>query len=241
MDSLIQQSSKDVGACIQRALERKDILKYNKDVLAETVNALVIFFSPSDKLSLASMNSQSRDDEEEKVEEEEEKVVKSQDRSSQNTSSSTEPEVCKEHLKKQCTKAGCRLKHPKWCHKALQHGLKRYNNKGCDKEKCDLHHPFFCRKSLINRACYNLKCKLVHVKGTKRTRPQEKGRDKGPGTVKQPQNTFPLPKSQPSNSSSPSFPQWNPQAPVPTGLYTLKWSLGFLKALATNHTLSHLR
>ena len=82
-------------------------------------------------------------------------------------------DICSYYLKNTCRHgiSGrlCPKSHPKACKKLLQNGDRSPN--GCTLGKnCDKFHPLMCVSSLRVRACYNLNCKNVHVKGTKRYR-----------------------------------------------------------------------
>lgn len=61
---------------------------------------------------------------------------------------------------------GCPYAHPGLCYKFKMHG--RDNVKGCRKERCPYLHPTICYGSERKRECFNLQCKRLHLKGTRR-------------------------------------------------------------------------
>ena len=62
---------------------------------------------------------------------------------------------------------GCEFEHPKMCDKLLKHGTRQ--PQGCNKgTKCDKFHPKMCPTSISKLECFDKKCKLRHVRGTKR-------------------------------------------------------------------------
>ena len=59
----------------------------------------------------------------------------------------------------------CEYSHPDPCRKLMQHG----NNgpMGCKEgNKCNSFHPRMWRTSISKRECFDVKCTLLHVKGT---------------------------------------------------------------------------
>ena len=61
----------------------------------------------------------------------------------------------------------CTFLHPERCTKLLQHGTKSPD--GCSLgKKCEFLHPKMCPSSICKRVCFDPKCQLTHVKGTKR-------------------------------------------------------------------------
>ena len=67
----------------------------------------------------------------------------------------------------------CEFDHPKMCQKLLKHGTKQ--PQGCNLGKrCPKFHPKMCPTSISKLECFDSKCKLRHVKGTKRKREKEK-------------------------------------------------------------------
>ena len=72
----------------------------------------------------------------------------------------------------------CPNNHPKQCRKFMSFGDNK--KKGCDLgTSCDYFHPQHCKSSFQKRQCYNDKCTLVHLAGTKRSKP---GSDEKPST-----------------------------------------------------------
>ena len=62
---------------------------------------------------------------------------------------------------------GCDFFHPKRCSKLMNHGTK--SKKGCNLgRKCPAFHPKMCPMSISKLECFDTKCNLCHVKGTKR-------------------------------------------------------------------------
>lgn len=62
----------------------------------------------------------------------------------------------------------CPYSHPKVCKKLIEHGNR--GPRGCTKgDNCELFHPKMCHRSLRDRTCINPSCKVMHVKGTKRS------------------------------------------------------------------------
>lgn len=84
---------------------------------------------------------------------------------------------------------GCPYAHPGLCNKYKLHG--RDPVKGCIKEKCPYFHPPICFGAEKKRECLNLKCKRLHLKGTRRYPPGE------PTTYSQRQVDDPPPAPQP--------------------------------------------
>ena len=63
----------------------------------------------------------------------------------------------------------CDFEHPKMCNKLLKHGTKQ--PRGCNLGKnCDQFHPKMCSTSIAKLECFDRKCQLRHVKGTRRER-----------------------------------------------------------------------
>ena len=70
----------------------------------------------------------------------------------------------------------CSYSHPKRCNKFMRFGNKR---KGCTLgAKCEFYHPIHCKSSLNQRKCFDDKCCLVHLCGTKRTKTSETSKEK---------------------------------------------------------------
>ena len=64
----------------------------------------------------------------------------------------------------------CPFKHPERCAKLLKHGSKQPH--GCNKGRsCPDFHPKMCQMSLSKHECFDSSCQLVHISGTKRTKP----------------------------------------------------------------------
>ena len=82
----------------------------------------------------------------------------------------------------------CQFDHPKMCEKLLKYGTKQ--PQGCNLGKrCSKFHPKMCPTSISKLECFDNKCKLRHVKGTKRKREKEKEqRNKKDGHSQKPQN-----------------------------------------------------
>ena len=67
----------------------------------------------------------------------------------------------------------CEFEHPKMCEKLLKHGTRQPH--GCNQgRKCEKFHPKMCPTSINKQECFDSKCRLRHVRGTKR----EKGKEK---------------------------------------------------------------
>ena len=65
----------------------------------------------------------------------------------------------------------CPKEHPAACKKLMKHGNRGPN--GCTMgQACDKFHPKMCQTSLRKRECFNVDCKLKHVTGTTRKKPQ---------------------------------------------------------------------
>ena len=82
--------------------------------------------------------------------------------------------ICTHYKKNQCKFGlkgkGCPFSHPVKCKKFLAHGTKQPG--GCNLGKnCSNFHPKMCNTSLTKGVCFDQKCQLSHVKGTKRKRP----------------------------------------------------------------------
>ena len=61
----------------------------------------------------------------------------------------------------------CPFMHPKRCSKLIKHGTKA--DKGCNHgKKCDDFHPKMCPMSIAKGVCFDDRCTLCHVKGTRR-------------------------------------------------------------------------
>ena len=94
-------------------------------------------------------------------------------------SSAPERPICKFYKQGRCRhgisgrKDGtCDYAHPKPCPKLLSNGTN--SRRGCNKgSSCSLFHPQMCYRSLKDRICVRSDCKFMHVKGTKRSEPQE--------------------------------------------------------------------
>ena len=71
----------------------------------------------------------------------------------------------------------CEFDHPKMCQKLLKNGTKQ--PQGCNLGKrCPKFHPKMCPTSISKLECFDSKCKIRHVKGTKRKREKEKEEEK---------------------------------------------------------------
>ena len=67
----------------------------------------------------------------------------------------------------------CDFEHPKMCEKLLKHGTRQPH--GCNQgRKCDEFHPKMCPTSINKLECFDSKCRLRHVRGTKREKEKEK-------------------------------------------------------------------
>ena len=91
--------------------------------------------------------------------------------------SSPHTKVCNEYIKNCCKFGmkgnGCPFSHPKRCTKLMNFGTK--TDKGCNLgKKCKDFHPKMCPMSMAKGECYDVRCQLCHVKGTKRWKPKEK-------------------------------------------------------------------
>ena len=89
--------------------------------------------------------------------------------SSRQSQSSNQVKICPDHKFKTCKREECQFNHPQKCDKIVKHGLKQFNEEGCDMT-CGLFHPWVCHKSMKYKECQNIKCKRVHLPGTKRLR-----------------------------------------------------------------------
>ena len=89
----------------------------------------------------------------------------------------------------------CQFSHPKGCQKYISFGSR--GKKGCgSRSKCQLFHPVLCRYSIKQRLCTNDKCTFVHLKGTRRQKPQNHQIQNEPqkskqNSVNQPKNSIP--------------------------------------------------
>ena len=89
--------------------------------------------------------------------------------------------VCSHYVNNTC-KFGmkgkeCPFLHPKRCTKLMNFGTK--TDKGCNLgKKCKDFHPKMCPLSIAKGECFDERCQLCHVKGTKRRKPLEKVTDK---------------------------------------------------------------
>ena len=71
---------------------------------------------------------------------------------------------------------GCDFEHPKMCQKLLRHGTRQ--PEGCSQgKKCDKFHPKMCPTSINKLECFDEKCRLRHVRGTKREKEKEKKKE----------------------------------------------------------------
>ena len=88
----------------------------------------------------------------------------------------TKSSICNRYRNNACEHGlkgkGCKFLHPKRCSKLMNHGTK--TGKGCNLgKKCADFHPKMCPSSIAKSVCYDEKCTLCHVKGTKRKLPQQ--------------------------------------------------------------------
>lgn len=91
---------------------------------------------------------------------------------------------------------GCHYAHPGLCYKYQMHG--RDNIKGCRKERCPYLHPPVCYGSERKRECFNLECKRLHLKGTRRY-PLDEAAAKSQQSVNDP-TPVPQPQTRPVTS-----------------------------------------
>ena len=85
------------------------------------------------------------------------------------------PKECSHYKNNNCRHGisgrGCAFSHPKRCSKLMKHGTKK--NLGCNLgKKCTAFHPKMCPTSIAKSECFDPKCQLSHVKGTKRRKVQ---------------------------------------------------------------------
>ena len=89
----------------------------------------------------------------------------------ESTQNKLKTKICIHYKRNQC-KHGlkgkhCPFLHPERCQKLMQNGTKSPD--GCNLgKKCPLFHPKMCPSSISKRVCFDDKCTLTHVKGTKR-------------------------------------------------------------------------
>jgi hypothetical protein len=77
--------------------------------------------------------------------------------------------ICKHGMKGK----DCPFLHPKRCMKLMNYGTN--SKKGCNLgKKCTDFHPKMCPMSISKSECFNDRCNLCHVKGTKRKKSKEK-------------------------------------------------------------------
>ena len=93
--------------------------------------------------------------------------------SSITTDASKSVKVCSHYKNNNCKHGisgkGCNFVHPKRCAKLMKHGTR--SNLGCNLGKnCSDFHPKMCPMSISKLECFDTKCNLCHVKGTKRVR-----------------------------------------------------------------------
>ena len=81
--------------------------------------------------------------------------------------------ICPQHKYKTCKIEGCQFEHPQKCEKLIANGLSKFNDQGCD-TKCGLYHPWVCHSSMKYKECKNMKCKRVHLPGTRRIKEHAK-------------------------------------------------------------------
>ena len=89
--------------------------------------------------------------------------------------------ICIHYKRNQCKYGmrgnGCPFFHPERCKKLMQYGTSKPD--GCNLgRKCPSFHPKICPSSITKHECFDAKCKLAHIKGTKRKKSSivEKGK-----------------------------------------------------------------
>ena len=104
----------------------------------------------------------------------------------------------------------CSFIHPERCKKLMQHGTKQPD--GCNLgRKCSFFHPKMCPSSITKRTCYDEKCQLAHVKGTKKKPPLNESRNEVKITNEDKSRKVSsavdsITSAQPSNSGNPTKP-----------------------------------
>lgn len=183
-NSQIYSGKETVLKCVNKALNKKSIQEFKKDILAEAllflINNLEIDLVDKIKKSLPQSD----------IDMEPLSLEDKLDPSQKTTSSNT---ICPIHKKKKCRKSDCHYEHPQWCSKLLEKGLQPYQKDGCS-TKCDAFHPRICHSSLKYRRCLNPKCRNAHIKGTKRFHLHPSASSMGPNPYGQ---TFGVPPTQP--------------------------------------------
>lgn len=97
-------------------------------------------------------------------------------------------DVCSEFKKGKCPHGisgntlhngvSCPKKHPKRCHKFMRFGA--HKKRGCTLDtSCENFHPQHCKSSFLKRQCFDENCTLVHLAGTKRSKPESKPQNSG--------------------------------------------------------------
>ena len=114
--------------------------------------------------------------------------------------------VCPLLLKHECshgitglTGGPCANYHPTWCKKHMRNGPE--GKRGCKKgDKCRYFHASLCLNGLATKMCLNENCKLIHIRGVKRSKDEKTSNKKQTAAAAGKKTTFSVERKPTSNS-----------------------------------------